>query len=137
MFDVSSLITKVHADTGFDVQRLKNSQPNMVEGTKIFVGYYSVMPAALQGDFDTSNSYDQNIQDLAQVIEVHLLTSVDTFISDWKKVYNSIAGWYPLADEQNISGTALLEGGAAGLQNGVFWWIDRWRINFPRMNHIV
>jgi hypothetical protein len=37
--------------------------------------------------------------------------------------------------EKDISGFMYSGGGAMGLKDGRIWWMDRWRIDFPRVSN--
>lgn len=137
MYDLAGLITHLATDTGYSVDWSKMKEPSLAnagDAPTIGVGYHSVTPLGGLGEGDSPDPYEAFAEDLGQGIQLQIICKVEDFHIVWKAVYASMRGWIPLPAEQNYTGMFHSGGGNAGISNGRIFWIENWRIDFPRAN---
>ena len=138
MYNLQSLIDHLVSDTGYDTAFARAKEMNL-EGLdqiiKVKVGYHSVDSDGVLGDGETPDPYQYFAEDLSFSCIVQFTCGVAEFHTVWQSIYDSCSGWIPLDAEKDISGFMYSGGGAMGLKDGRIWWMDRWRIDFPRVSN--
>jgi len=137
MFDLTALITKLQTDTTYACSWAKAKEPSLLNDTdppRIFVGYHSINALGHLGEGHTPDYYEAFSEDLSQGFQTQFTCAVNLVPTVWHAVYNSCSGWVPLEPEKEYTGIYHSGGGVMGLDNGRIWWLDNWRMDFPRAN---
>jgi len=137
MFDLTPAIAKLLVDTGYDTDWAKAKEPSLandIDPPRLFVGYHSITALGHLGEGHAPDKYMEFAEDLSQMFTTQFTCAVGSVPTVWHAVRNSIAGWAPLPAEKEYTGIYHSGGGVMGLDNGRIWWLDNWRIDFPRAN---
>ena len=140
MYNLQSLIDHIASETGYSVNWLKESEqnlPNTTDEITVYIGYHSLEADGILGDGSTPDPYVQFSEDLIQFCLVQFNCKVSDLHSVWRNIYNACAKWIPLPAEADYTAFTHSGGGVKGIQAGRIWWVDRWRISFPRANPLV
>lgn len=97
------------------------------------VGYHSVEGDGNMDEVDAPDFIQTYSQDLQQFIIVQFTCSVAEFHNIWQIIYAACASWDPIPAEGDYSNLMHSGGGAMGLKDGKIWWLDKWRLNFPKV----
>lgn len=137
MFNLTPVIEKLITDTGYDVSFARAKEPSFAnenDPPRLFVGYHAILSLGHLGEGESPDPYMAFAEDLSQSFQTQILCSVADLPVTWHNVYNSLHGWMPLTVEKEYSGIFYSNGGVMGLNNGRIWWLDNWRMDFPRAN---
>lgn len=140
MYNLQGLIDHIKTETTYSVNWIRESEqnlPNISDDVSILVGYHSLEADGVLGDGSTPDPYVQFSEDLIQFVIVQINCKVSDLHSVWLEVYNACAKWTPLTAEKDYTAFTHSGGGVKGIQSGRIWWVDRWRISFPRANPLV
>lgn len=132
MFDLNLLRIELDAKLTYPVTFCRVNARTLQEYDElpqVEVGYFSINP---HGNFGTANApsdFDY-IEQLLQIVETHIICSIQDLPTVWRNVYSVVSGWSPSAAEDPFSGMMFRGGGIAGLDNGRVKHIDRWAVKF-------
>jgi hypothetical protein len=138
MYDLSELITHVAAkQPTYQVGWAKAKEMDLgsiSDPVKVSVGYHSVDALGELGDGDTPDPYQSYSQDLVQFAVVQFTCTVTELPTVWRNIYSACATWTPIPSEADFSNFMHSGGGAMGIKDGRIWWLDKWRLSFPRVS---
>ncbi len=137
MFDIAYLKARIISETGYPIETMQSKEiiPRLDTGNicAVRVGYLNNNALDTTARADTPEIYQQNWSDIIQTIEVHFVTLEENIPTVWKNLYNACCGWHYSPIEADYSGLTYAEGGVIGIDNGKYWWVDRWNVAFPRV----
>ena len=140
MFDISLLKARIISETGYQIETIqaKEIMPKIPTGQicGVRVGYLNNNAMDVTSRAITPDLYDQGWSDIIQTIEVHFVAMEQDIPTVWKALYAACCGWNPIPAEEVYSGMTYSEGGVIGIDNGKYWWLDRWTLSFPRVTNL-
>jgi hypothetical protein len=139
MYDIAGLITHIQSETGYSTDWAKEKELDLglfSDPVFVKVGYHSLEANGVLDDGSAPDPYVQFSEDLTQHIIVQFICKQSDLPTVWKAVYDACAKWLPLPVEENYTALTHSGGGTIGIKGGRIWWLDRWRIDFPRANEL-
>lgn len=140
MFDIEFLKTRIVSETGYPIETMQSKEiiPRLDPGNicTVRVGYLNNNAMDITSRAMTPGINDQMWSDIIQTIEVHFVTLESNIPTVWKALYNACCGFNYDPIEQEYSSLTYAEGGVIGIDNGKYWWVDRWNISFPRVTNL-
>lgn len=135
MIDIATVITRVKAVTGYNVEAARFREPVLVEGTpvRVYIGYGTLRSEIASTDLDF-NAFNLHGEGMMQTIDVQITCPVAQFYTVFKNVYKALNGWNPVESELTRTALAYEQGGVMGLDNGNIWHLDRYRIGFSTIS---
>lgn len=119
--------------TGYTVQFARDKEIDLQELTDlpiIFIGYNNIEDRRAN-EAIALDTYAVNGENLTQSFTLQIVCSQADFPVVWKNIYKKLIGWNPTTGEQYHTSFTYVQGGAVGLSNSKFYWMDIWRIGFP------
>jgi hypothetical protein len=107
---------------------------SITDPVKVYVGYHSVEADGSLGDGETPDPYQAHAEDLIQFTIIQFDCPVAEVSTVWRTIYAACATWTPIPEEANFSNFMHSGGGVMGLKDGRIWWLDKWRLSFPRVS---
>lgn len=98
----------------------------------IYVGAHAIISIPAQGSDAAIESYEQALQEFGFIFETQIVCEREDLATVWTSLKDALIDWYPVPNDKNYSGVSHFEGGIMGMENTRLWWLDRWKINFPR-----
>jgi hypothetical protein len=140
MYDITTALVKLRTDTGYDCDWAKAKEPSLlndIDPPRVFIGYHSITALGHLGQGEAPDPYMYFAEDLSQMFTTQITCAISLLPTAWHKVHNSLSGWIALPAEKEFTGIYHSDGGVMGLDNGRIWWLDNWRLDFPRASRLV
>lgn len=135
MTPLQSLIDLV-ALTGYTVEAVRSKEPMLTEEVDlpiIYVGYSGINSTNPSFTLD-SNFIDMHGEKQIETFETQIVALPEDLSIVWNKLFETIIGKHVVGGEEDRSGITHSQGGIVGIENGRYWWIDRWNMAFPTLN---
>ena len=137
--NVSDLVARVIAETGYDCAIAKEEQPILINKTdlpKVFIGFLQEVTASEQSMFSedsVSSPLEQYGQLDTWIFSVQIVSTMDDLIIHKEAVKDALKGWNPIVQPNEFSTFRSGKGSVQAVVNGRVQWFQEFLITVPTM----